>query len=837
MARRNHLDVDLLRQDDSAILEYIRTGPLPEVISPDDRGSPQSVETESPTRNLTSDFTHFRDSPYTFLRNIGKHIVGTTYRSYDNYVGRDILYAGFTEEMKARVLRNELLRNRITSLAERSVKESPVWSRMSRFEQEDRRQQVVEWLEAVTSKLADGMICKFESKRFLRLAYYIVMQILGRTYNQGLHVNAEEIAKLKEVATIAAKNNQSLIFLPCHRSHIDYVCMQAICFRVGISLPTVVAGDNLNFAVVGPALNRLGAMWMRRSFGDDQLYSAVIQAYIDTLLGGGYNFECFIEGGRSRLGKLLPPKFGILKFIFDSVLSGRTEDCWIVPVSTQYDRVIETESYINELLGSEKKKETLREFFNAREILSLKMGRVDVRFHEPWNLRGFISTQLEKLATDAMRVPTFVDAVADVDLRTRILRSLGYQVLSDINKASVVMPTALIGTVLLTLRGRGVGRSELIRRVEWLCLRIHERGGRVADFGKLSTVQVVDRGLEVLGTLVGSSGGDGSLLERTFYAEDRFQLSFYRNMVMHLFVSDAIVAVAMYTKIKQGGGPSMQRVPVKYLFEQCLWLSKLLAGEFVYIQQPGGIRANFWESIQLLRDQGVISISEDGCVELSIEERTRGREFFDFYCFLLWPFCDGYWFAAAALFALTPMASEFPDETGLASETLWVDVTEFLEVAQVLGKTVYAQGDLSYLEAVNKEVLRSAFSEFEAEGIIVVRRSKSGRLPAIMSLSPEWLPRRYNDDAKANSFSRASRIRPKGRLWDYVEHISIFRREGKNRRDSASVSMRVLALADDAGRKLKQRRVQTVEDAKHPEGDALVKVSRATRGRIGDAKL
>lgn len=90
-------------------------------------------------------------------------------------------------------------------------------------------------------------------------------------------------------------------------------------------------------------LTNVGAMWIRRSFGNDQLYHTVVQAYIDTLLQQGFNFECFIEGGRSRTGKLLSPKFGILSFIVDSLLSGRVEDTIICPVSTQYDKVIETE--------------------------------------------------------------------------------------------------------------------------------------------------------------------------------------------------------------------------------------------------------------------------------------------------------------------------------------------------------------------------------------------------------------------------------------------------------------------------------------------------------------
>jgi glycerol-3-phosphate O-acyltransferase len=274
-------------------------------------------------------------------------------------------------------------------------------------------------------------------------------------------------------------------------------------------------------------------MWIRRSFGDDILYTTLVQSYIDTLLQGGFNFECFIEGGRSRTGKLLSPKFGILSFILDSILSGRVEDVLICPVSTQYDKVIETEGYIGELLGVPKKKETLAEFLSASSVISLQLGRVDVRFHEPWSLRQFVQEQQSRILKNPSQ-PN-MRAVDSPAIRLRILRTIGYKVLSDINAVSVVMPTALIGTVLLTLRGRGVGKAELIRRVEWLSERVRAKGGRVAHFAGAPTSVVIDRGLEVLGKdLVGLVEG---LAEPTYYAVDRFQLSFYRNMTIHLFIS------------------------------------------------------------------------------------------------------------------------------------------------------------------------------------------------------------------------------------------------------------------------------------------------------------
>jgi glycerol-3-phosphate O-acyltransferase len=429
---------------------------------------------------------------------------------------------------------------------------------------------------------------------FSQGAYFLCVQLLARTYHRGIHVSALEVQNLRQTATIAAERKQSLIFLPCHRSHVDYVSLQVICYRLGLTLPVVVAGDNLNFPLVGPFLQHAGAMFIRRSFSGDEVYTATVQAYVDALLSGGFNFECFIEGGRSRTGKLLAPKFGILSFILDSILSGRVQDAWIIPVSTQYDKVIETNSYVNELLGIPKVKENLWDFLGSSKVLNLNMGRVDVRFHEPWSLRNFVEGQIEKIRSEGgvgVSIPRpmshgeeqpgkkRVDRAAP-EVRLKVLRSLGYKVLSDINRVSVVMPTSLIGTILLTLRGRGVGKSELVRRIEWLRTRIRAKGGRVAHFGGAETETVVERGLEVLGDLVGRVDG---LMEETFYAVDRFQLSFYRNMVIHLFISETIVAAAMYTRIKQGGGPANQRVEYGALLDQVGFLSQVCSSPSVLL--------------------------------------------------------------------------------------------------------------------------------------------------------------------------------------------------------------------------------------------------------------
>ncbi|KAB5540225.1 acyltransferase-domain-containing protein [Coniochaeta sp. 2T2.1] len=749
---------------------------------------------------LMKQMSRFRSEPLQFLREVSLYVSGTGWRAYDNVVGQPIFYSGFSENMKSAVLSAPLLQDRIAQLADQrlAVEErdgllgssssssssntaDDISSRKSR-----RRGEIVAGLQEVADKLTDNMICKFESKTFIRGAYYLVTQLLTRAYHQGIHVSSEEVLRLRKVAERAERDKQSIVFLPCHRSHVDYVSLQLICYRLGLALPVVVAGDNLNMPIVGSFLQHAGAMWIRRQFGNDVLYGTLVQAYIDTMLQGGYNLECFIEGGRSRTGKLLPPKFGILSFILDSILSGRVEDAIICPVSTQYDKVIETEGYVNELLGVPKKKENLADFLSASSVLSLKLGRVDVRFHESWSLRGFVQEQVSRMS----KIPSNLDwkNTDDPAVRQKILRTLGYKVLSDINDVSVVMPTALIGTVLLTLRGRGVGRAELMRRVEWLIARVRAKGGRVAHFGSAPLSDVVARGLEVLGKeLVGTVD---NLAEPTYYAVDRFQLSFYRNMTIHLFISEALVAASIYTKVKQGGGPANQEIPYNDLLNQVLFLSSLFRGEFIFPAE--GLNANLDKTLAGLEADNVIYVTRNpennqiSAVGLSGAERAAGRENYDFYCFLIWPFIEATWLAAVSLLGLAP-PPEFKEQD------IWIQVSKAQNSAQLLGKTLYHQGDLSYFEAVNKETLKNSYQRFEEEGMIQVVKSKDPKIPPRMRLAPEWKPSRDQTTGQ---------LVASGRLWEFTEKIASSRREGKNRRDGATVSTRVVALADSVGRKL-----------------------------------
>lgn len=676
---------------------------------------------------------------------------------YDKYRGAKIYYRGHTRSVIDQILANPLVEDKIRKIAKKEQVKSSVIRDRAR-------------------KQAEFFVARHEHHKFIRFAAWMCRGFMVSIYDQGVWVDADEIRRLRETARVAALKRQSIIFLPCHRSHVDYVSLQIMYYQLGLSLPHIVAGENLNFPLVGPFLQNAGAFWIKRETpqeDSDPLYAPLMAGYIDAIMERGMNFEVFIEGGRSRSGKMLPPKYGMLKQLCESLLR-LDKDAVIVPVSIQYDNVLETSSYASELLGQPKTKESLSSFFSATKVLGLRMGRIDARFGEGFSVRDFLHNAAISRLSDASTPVS--DSAAYEANSTQILRALGYRVLNDINEVSVVMPTALLGSVLLTIRGRGVGKTELVRRVAWLSDKIKSKGGRVASIDNYE--QVVDKAINVLGKLVGVRR---DLVEDTYYAADRFQISYFRNQIIHLFISEAIICVSLYSKIKAGGKLTDQRSTAEDLERQTAFLSQLLKGEFIYNTQ--GIEANIQGALKQLETDKVIVVG-DGYVELSPDERASGRESFDVYCFLIWPFVETYWFAGVSLFALTP-------REGKSEADGSVFYKDFEKATQKLGKTLYYQGDLSYITAISNETLINAIQYYASIGVIELIRGARKNDQRI-KFTPSWIPSR---DA-------SGKVAKQGKLWTFVDTIGSSRREGKNRRDTATVGRRVLDLVDRVGASL-----------------------------------
>lgn len=228
-------------------------------------GGPDSQHDTITERNLVRHMARFRANPLDFLREVSLYMSGTGWRAYDNVIGQPIFYSGFGERMKAAILASPMLQDKVRELASTrlSVEEKEGLVAIKEGANMDekrarRRHELESGLREVVDTMMDQMICKMESKTFIRGAYYMCTQLLTRAYHQGIHVSSEEVLRLRSVAETAAKNKQSIVFLPCHKSHVDYVSLQLICYRLGIGLPVVVAGDNLNIPLLGPFLQHAG---------------------------------------------------------------------------------------------------------------------------------------------------------------------------------------------------------------------------------------------------------------------------------------------------------------------------------------------------------------------------------------------------------------------------------------------------------------------------------------------------------------------------------------------------------------------------------------------------
>jgi glycerol-3-phosphate O-acyltransferase len=326
-----------------------------------------------------------------------------------------------------------------------------------------------------------------------------------------------------------------IVYVPCHRSHIDYLLLSYLLYQQGIVPPHIAAGVNLNLPVVGPLLRRGGAFFLRRSFKSNALYAAVFNEYVSELIARGFSIEYFVEGGRSRTGRLLQPRAGMLAMTVRSFLRNPQRPVIFQPVYVGYEKLIEGKSYIGELSGRKKEKESLFGLLRSFSILKEKYGHVAVNFGEPIALNDVLSAadpnwRQFDFNGDARPgwLPGAIDQLAD-------------QVLININRAADVNPICLLGMALLGTPKHAMGEEDLVRILTLAkdLLRDLPYSDRVT-VTELSPADIIAHGESMkwiarvkhpLGDILRVEGDLGVLI------------SYFRNNVLHLFSAIAWVAV------------------------------------------------------------------------------------------------------------------------------------------------------------------------------------------------------------------------------------------------------------------------------------------------------
>lgn len=523
-------------------------------------------------------------------------------------------------------------------------------------------------------------------------------RLVDIVYN-GLDIDAEGLERVR-----AAAREGSIVLLPSHKSHVDYLLLSYVLRKHALQLPMIAAGDNLAFFPLGTMFRRAGAFFIRRKFKGDRLYTAVVDAYVRRLLKDGHAIELFLEGGRSRTGKLLPPMLGLLNMVVDAALSIEGRRVFFVPVSIGYERMVEEGAYARELSGGTKPRETAAALLKVGGVLREKYGRANVQFGAILELAEL--REMLGIGTD------FSPAK-----RRALVSRLAHRVMSEINRATAVTPGSLVAVALLCHGRRGLAHAGLVALCRRLLHFVQKRGARTTPSltlgpgGELREVAIREVAtLYVRGGLVREHVPGDTLTEtardraRLYTGDDviytvpddkRVSLDIAKNIIVHLFVDRALVSVAL---LSTGGPP----VVVTELRERVHALSRLFKLEFMF-RADAGFDAIFEDTLAAMVRDGELERQGEHVSLGPGREGMDGRAWALFYASIVRNFIESYRIAARAIRVL--VRGPLPQKDLLAR-------------ALRIGERMFLGGEIERSEAVSRPVLENAFSAFVDEGYL-----------------------------------------------------------------------------------------------------------------------
>ena len=356
-------------------------------------------------------------------------------------------------------------------------------------------------------------------------------KILGWLWNklyQGLHIsNASTVRKL-------AQDGHEIVYVPCHRSHMDYLLLSYVLYHEGMVPPHIAAGINLNFFPAGPIFRHGGAFFIRRSFKGNKLYSTIFREYLAELFAKGYSVEYFSEGGRSRTGRLLQAKTGMLAMTIQAMLRGMNRPVTLVPVYIGYEHVMEVATYAKELRGKRKEKENAS--LVIRTLRKLRnFGKGYVNFGEPMQLNQYLNEHAPEWTKDIDPMGT-----SKPQWMNPVVNDLATKMMTHINDAAATNALTLCATALLASRQRALSRDSLVSQINcYLSLLKNVPYSDTFTVPKDSAEDLVKHAESLNKFLIESdSMGDIISLDR----HQSILMTYYRNNIIHLFALPSLIA-------------------------------------------------------------------------------------------------------------------------------------------------------------------------------------------------------------------------------------------------------------------------------------------------------
>ncbi|KAM9324586.1 glycerol-3-phosphate acyltransferase 1, mitochondrial [Gastrophryne carolinensis] len=489
-------------------------------------------------------------------------------------------------------------------------------------------------------KILQEMVASI-SPTLIRLTGWVLLKLFnGFFLNIQIHKGQLEMMQKAATETMAP-----LVFLPVHKSHIDYLLLTFVLFCHNIKAPHIASGNNLNIPIFSTLIRLSGGFFIRRKLDEtpdgkkDILYRALLHEYIEQLLCKHQFLEIFLEGTRSRSGKTSCGRAGLLSVIVDTLCNSSIPDVLIVPVGISYDRIIEGH-YNGEQLGKPKKDESL--WSVARGVLRMlrkNYGCVRIDFAQPFSLKEYLENQRQKplpaplhldqallpavlssRATDAVMETVIIsnaDLRVDGPVRRQIISNLANHVLFTADQCCAVMSTHIVACLLLYRYREGVSLSVLVE--DFFSMK-EEVLARDFDLGFSGSCEdVVMHAIHLLGNSViitHSQCGKEFFIAPNTKIPAVFELNFYSNGVLHVYITEAIVACALNVELKQRRsdemlGVSEETVSQERLLRTAAVLCYLLSNEGMIALPCQMFYQVCHEAVHRLITYGILTVAEE----------------------------------------------------------------------------------------------------------------------------------------------------------------------------------------------------------------------------------
>jgi len=526
---------------------------------------------------------------------------------------------------------------------------------------------------------------------YIQISERILTWVWNTIYD-GIDLDVDSLDMVKRAAQKAP-----IVYVPCHKSHIDYLVLSYLLYRHNLNLPYVAAGKNLAFWPVGPFFRKSGAFFIRRSFRGQRFYTDVFAAYIKTLVNEGHNLEFFIEGGRSRTGKLVLPKLGLLAILMQAVEEGYCDDLVFVPCAINYDRVLEEGAYLKEVKGSSKKKETLAQLVRARGVLKKRYGRVYVQFAPPMSVKSYMDRF--DLDFDTMKPKE----------RHAMYRDFAWRIIHNINEASMITPFALVAAVILTTSKRGISLAEIKLITHNYFDYLQHQGGHLA-----STFQDLDKTLQDTLTLMEKSkwlellaDEDETDEEERIYTVDdgdRLHLEYYKNNMIHCLLPASYISSAILTK-------EAFTFDLEGIEDDLLFFRDFFKFEFVY-DADENLKDTIDQVLSYFITQGFIT--KENSQENTYRISHQGLKALSCFTGLLRSYFESYWIVLRATKYLSKKSYSEKD---------------FLKKITSLGNKLYKLEIVERFESISRITFENALKFFCEKGAIKKRENQeSGKI-------------------------------------------------------------------------------------------------------------